>query len=58
VPKDPIHHYAKESRRGSTTMIKNAKKQHWEGFLAMLDDRSVWTEHHYASGDPMDGRKA
>ena len=40
------------------TMIDNAKKPHWEGFLATLDDRSVWMEHHYTSGNPTDGRKA
>jgi len=40
-PGDPIHPTHKESRRHYVTMIKNAKKQLWEGFLTSLDKKSV-----------------
>ena len=39
-------------------MIENSKKCHWEDFLVSVDEKSVWTAHHYHSGDPTDGRKA
>jgi len=41
-----------------SSMIECAKNMHWEGFLAVLDDRMVWTTHRYALGDPTDGGKA
>jgi len=39
-------------------IIENTKRSHWEGFLAILDENSVWTAHHYTSGNPTDGGKA
>jgi len=57
-PGDPIHAAHNEARRHYLTLIKNAKKQHWEGFLTTLDEKSVWTAHHYASSNPSDGSKA
>jgi len=39
------------------TMITTAKKLHWEEFLQTVDDKSIWTSHCYASGDPTDGSK-
>src|SRR5882724_3168478 len=57
-PGDPIHTTHKEARRHYLTLIKNTKKQHWEGFLAALNEKYIWTAHHYALGDPLDGGKA
>jgi len=37
------------------TIIEHTKKTHWDGFLANLDDRMVWTAHWYVSGEPTDG---
>jgi len=45
-------------RRAYGVLIDNAKKEHWEGFLALLDERSVWMAHRYASGELMDGGQA
>jgi len=44
---DPVHHAHKATRRGYAYMIENMKTSHW-------DERSVWTAHRYASGDPSD----
>jgi len=44
------------ARRAYGTLIDNAKREHWEGFLASLDERSVWMVHHYALGILKDGR--
>jgi len=38
-------------------MIMTAKKSHWEEFLQTVNNKSIWTTHHYASGDPTDGSK-
>ena len=54
-PGDPVHHEHRAMRRVYGVLIDNAKKAHWEGFLASLNEKSIWTAHHYASGDPMDG---
>jgi len=55
---DPIHAAHKEARRCYLTLIENAKKQHWEGFLAVLDEKSIWNAHRYAFSNPSDGGKA
>ena len=55
---DPIHAAHKEARRGYVTMIENTKKWHWDDFLTSLDEKSVWTAHHYASDNPSDGSKS
>ena len=52
---NPIHHKHKAARRVYGAMIECAKMCHWEEFLEMVNEKSVWTAHHYASGDPMDG---
>jgi len=39
------------------TMIMTAKKLHREEFLQTVNDKSIWSTHHYASGDPTDGGK-
>jgi len=39
-------------------MIEIAKSVHWESFLQTADDRSIWTAHQYALGDPTDGGRA
>ena len=56
-PGDPSHTAHKEARRHYATMIENAKKRHWDGFLASLNEKSIWTAHCYASGNPSDGGK-
>jgi len=54
-PGDPFH---TGNKKHYMTMIENAKKQHWDSFLAPLNEKSIWTMHCYASGDPSDGSKA
>jgi len=39
-------------------MIENAKRRNWDGFLASVDEKSVWAAHWYVSSDPMDGGRA
>jgi len=55
---DPVHIEHKAMRRAYGALIDDAKRTHWEGFLALLDERSVWTAHWYASGEPTDGGRA
>jgi len=40
-PQDPIHQAHKAIRNMYSAMIECAKKAHWDGFLANLDDRKV-----------------
>ena len=54
-PGDPVHHEHRAMRRAYRVLIDNTKKSNWEGFLASLDERLIWTANCYASGDPMDG---
>src|SRR5882672_434169 len=54
-PEDPIHHLHRTARRAYSVLIENAKRTHWANFLGTLDEKSMWTAHQYASGDPMDG---
>jgi len=56
-PQDLIHRVHKAKRNMYGSMIKHAKKAHWEGFLSSLDDKTVWVTHRYVSGEPTDGRK-
>ena len=53
-PEDPVHLEQKAARRAYGMMIENAKREHWEGFLASLDEWSVWMAHRYVSGCPTD----
>src|SRR5882724_12560696 len=39
-------------------MIEMAKRTHWEEFLQSVDDKTVWSAHHYAASAPSDGGKA
>ena len=55
---DTIHHEHKAMWLTYASMIDSAKKSQWEGFLKSVDQRTVWTAHWYASGDPTDGGKA
>jgi len=57
-PHKPVHKHYKGARNAYGDMIKKVKNMHWETFLQMVDDRSVWNMHHYSSGDPMDGGRA
>jgi len=54
---DIVHQIIKAKRRIYSSMIEHAKRTHWEGFLASLDDRSVWTDYRYISGKPKDGSR-
>jgi len=40
------------------SMIEATKKFTLGEFLESVDERTVWTAHWYASGDPTDGGKA
>jgi len=51
------HKAYKAARNEYGTMITTAKKFHWEEFLQTVDDKSIWTAHRYALGDPTDGSK-
>ena len=42
---DPVHLEQRAVRRAYRVLIDNAKREHWEGFLASLNERSVWTAH-------------
>ena len=57
-PGDLVHLEHRAMRRAYGVLIDEAKRTHWEGFLASLDKRSVWMAHQYASGDPMDRGRA
>ena len=46
------------ARKAYGSLIEKSKREHWERFLESLDERSVWTAHCYASGDPMDSGRA
>ena len=39
-------------------MIECAKRCQWEDFLELVDEKSIWTAHCYASGDPTDRGRA
>jgi len=52
---DPVHLEHKEVRRAYGMLVDKAKREHWDGFLASLDKRTIWTAHQYTSGDPKDG---
>ena len=54
-PQDPIHGVHKAKRNIYSSMIKHTKKAHWEGFLSLLDDKTMWVAHRYVSGEPTDG---
>ena len=54
-PGDPIHNEHRAVRKVYAVLIENAKREHWEGFLVTLNEKSVWVAHQYASGDPTDG---
>jgi len=55
---DPVHLKHREVRRAYGLLIDKAKREHWDRFLASLDERLIWTAHRYASGDPTDGGQA
>jgi len=42
---DPVHLEHRKVRRVYGMLIDKAKREHWDGFLASLDKRSVWTVH-------------
>jgi len=56
-PSDPVHAEYRTGRNAYGTMIDNAKKTRWENFLQSLDEKTVWSAHRYASGEPSDGGK-
>ena len=51
-PGDPVHHEHRAMRRVYGVLIDNSKKAHWEGFLASLNEKSIWTAHHYTIRGP------
>jgi len=55
---DPVHLEHKEVRRVYGMLIDKAKREHWDGFLVSLEERTIWTAHRYMSGDPTDGGQA
>ena len=57
-PDELAHRVYKDARNAYGSMIDIAKRAHWEEFLQSVDERTVWTAHRYASGDPTDGGKA
>jgi len=57
-PDEPAHKAYKAARNTYITMIKTAKKTHWEDFLQTVNDKTIWTAHRYASGAPTDSSKA
>src|SRR5882724_7905621 len=57
-PDEPIHKTYKTERNLYGTMIKYAKRTHWDDFLQSIDDKTIWTAHRYASGPPTDRGKA
>jgi len=44
-PEDLVHLKQRGMRRAYGTIINNAKREHWEGFLVLLDKRTVWMAH-------------
>ena len=44
-PGDPIHNEHSAVRKVYDVLIENAKRDHWEGFLELLDEKSVWVVH-------------
>ena len=44
-PLDPVHHEYRMARNSYALMIENSKKCHWEDFLALVDEKLVWTTH-------------
>ena len=40
-PDDPVHQRHKEARRVYGLMLECTKKLHWEGFLTLVNKRSV-----------------
>jgi len=56
-PHDPVHKILKAKRSTYVSMIKHAKRVHWEEFLSLLDEKTVWTAHKYVSGELTDGGK-
>ena len=57
-PGDPIHNEHRAVRKVYATLIENAKRERWEGFLVSLDEKSIWVAHQYTSGDPTDRGRA
>jgi len=57
-PGDPVHLEQQMVRRAYGVLIEKAKREHLEGFLESLNEKSVWTAHRYASGEPTDGGRA
>ena len=57
-PDDPAHREYKVARNSYGSMMDIVKRTHWEEFLQSVDDKTIWTTHHYASGAPTDGGKA
>src|SRR5882724_3205860 len=46
-PEDPIHDKHRAVRKVYAVLIENAKRDHWEGFLESLNEKSVWVAHRY-----------
>jgi len=44
-PGDPAHNEHRAARKVYAILIDNAKREHWEGFLASLNEKSVWVVH-------------
>jgi len=57
-PDEPAHRTYKTARNQYGTMIEMAKRTHWEEFLQSVDDKTVWSAHHYTASAPSDGGKA
>ncbi|EUC67759.1 reverse transcriptase from transposon X-element protein, putative, partial [Rhizoctonia solani AG-3 Rhs1AP] len=55
---DPIHEEYRLQRNRFAQAIKDAKRRHWEDFLAELDEESMWTAAGYLSSEPSDGGRA
>lgn len=52
---DPIHEALRVAQNKFTQEIRNTKRDHWDDFLASVDERTMWNAHKYVTGDPTDG---
>ena len=44
-PGDPVNDKHRAARKVYAVLIENTKRDHWEGFLKSLNEKSVWVAH-------------
>ncbi|CUA77302.1 putative RNA-directed DNA polymerase from transposon BS [Rhizoctonia solani] len=52
-----IHKRLRLERNSYTQAVREAKRRHWETFLAELEGDQVWTAGKYLSAEPTDGAR-